>query len=344
MNKIIRITVMTVAVTGLVGCGGKKTSKESAAGEDSSVKMEKVEAMVLQKEKIAHTLTLSTTLQGYETMNVSPSLQGKIESIKVDVGSRVQRGQTLVVMDQNQLNTTRLAFANLKVEMERMEALYKSGSITQQAYDQMKLRYDQTEESLAFLEKNTFVKADFSGVIAAKNYENGELFTGMPIVVLTQINTLKALVNIPETYYPLLKEGKKVSLKSDIYPDKEFTALIETVYPTIDAATHTFQVRLKIANPKEILRPGMFARATLEMGEIETLLVPYQAVLKLQGTNERYIYINDNGTAKRVVVALGQRFDDKIEIISDEVKEGDQVVTTGQSRLVAGAKLEVVNK
>jgi RND family efflux transporter MFP subunit len=331
---------MTVAVLSLMGCGGKKASKEEVNADIQVA--EKVEVMALQKEKIAHTLTLSTTLQGYETMNVSPSLQGKIESIKVNVGSRVQKGQSLVVMDQNQLNTTRLAFANLKVEMERMEALHKAGSITQQAYDQMKLRYDQTEEGLAFLEKNTFVKAEFAGVISAKNYENGELFTGMPIVVLTQINTLKALVNIPETYYPLLKEGKKVSLKSDIYPDKEFVAVIETVYPTIDAATHTFSVKLKIANPKEILRPGMFARATLEMGEIETLLVPYQTVLKLQGTNERFVFVNDNGVAKRVVVALGQRFDDRIEIISDEIKEGDQVVTIGQSRLVTGAKLEVV--
>ena len=342
MNKIIKITALAAAVVTLTNCGGKQASKKGDATEKDSVQVEKVEVLVLQKEKIAHTLTLSTTLQGYETMNVSPSMQGKIERIHVDVGSRVQKGKLLVTMDQNQLNTTRLAFSNLKLEMERMEALYKSGSTSQQNYDQLKLRYDQTEESLDFLEKNTFVKAEFSGVISAKNYENGELFTGMPIVVLTQIGTLKALVNIPETYYPLVKEGKKVSLKSDIYPDKEFTAVIETVYPTIDAATHTFQVKLKIANAKEVLRPGMFARATLEMGEVESLIVPYQVVLKLQGSNERFVYVNDNGIAKRIVVTLGQRFDDKIEIISDEIKEGDQIVSLGQSRLVAGAKLEVV--
>jgi RND family efflux transporter MFP subunit len=246
-------------------------------------------------------------------------------------------------MDQNQLNTTRLTFTNLKIEMNRMEALHKTGSISQQAYDQLKLQYDQTEEMLTFLEKNTFVKADFSGVISAKNYENGELYSGAPILILTQINTLKALVNIPETYYPLLKEGKKVRLNSDIYPEQEFVATIETVYPTIDATSHTFQVKLKISNTKETLRPGMFARVTLEMGEINSLLVPYQAVLKLQGSNERYVFINDNGIAKRVVVTLGQRFDDKTEIISDEIKEGDQIVITGQSRLIVGSKLTVVN-
>jgi RND family efflux transporter MFP subunit len=341
MNKFIKITGSTVAVISLMSCGGGKSSQEGNTIKDS---VERVEVMVLNKEKVAHTLTLSTTLQGYETMNVSPSLTGKIERINVDVGSRVQKGQTLVVMDQNQLNTTRLTFANLKVEMNRMEALHQTGSISQQAYDQLKLQYDQTEEALTFIEKNTFVKADFSGVISAKNYENGELYSGVPILILTQINTLKALVNIPETYYPLLKEGKKVSLNTDIYHGQEFTAIIETVYPTIDATTHTFQVKLKIQNAKEILRPGMFARVTMEMGEIESFLTPYQAVLKLQGSNERYVYVNDNGIAKRVVVTLGQRFDDKIEIFSNEIKENDQIIITGQSRLVAGSKLQVINK
>jgi RND family efflux transporter MFP subunit len=341
MIKFIKITGLTAAIITLASCGGKRTSQENAIIKDS---VERVEIMVLNKEKVAHTLTLSTILQGYETMNISPSITGKIERINVDVGSRIQQGQTLVVMDQNQLNSARLAFTNLKIEKDRMEALHKTGSISQQAYDQLKLQYDQTEETLTFLEKNTFVKADFSGVISAKNYETGELYSGLPILVLTQINKLKALVSIPEVYYPLLKEGKEVSLQSDIYPQQEFTATIETVYPTIDATTHTFQIKLKIANTKEILRPGMFARVTLTTGEMESMLVPAQTVLKLQGSNERYIYVNDNGIAKRIVVILGQRFDDKIEIFSDEIKEGEQIVVTGQSRLVMGSKLTIVEK
>jgi len=340
MNKIIKISVLAVAVIIMAGCGGKKTSNEVVNVEN----VENVEVFTLQKEKVAHVLTLPTTLQGYETMNVAPSLTGKIERIHVEVGTRVQKGDLLITMDQTQLNTTRLTFLNLAVELERMEALKKTGSISQQNYDKLKLGYDQAEESIGFLERNTFVKAEFPGIIAAKNYENGELFSGMyPIVVLTQINTLKGVINIPETYYPLVKEGKKVNLKADIYPKKEFTAIIETVYPTIDPSSHTFQVKLKIPNGNEILRPGMFARATLEMGELESLLVPYQVVLKLQGSNERFIYVNDNGIAKRVVVTLGQRFDDKIEIFSNEIKEGDEVVCAGQSRLVTGAKLKTKN-
>ena len=88
----------------------------------------------------------------------------------------------------------------------------------------------------------------------------------------------------------------------------------------------------------------MFVKANLAIGEVETMVVPYNAVLKLQGSNNRYVFLNRDGVAKRVDVTLGQRFDDRIEVISEEIKEGDQIVVTGQARLVDGVKLEIVNK
>ena len=93
-----------------------------------------------------------------------------------------------------------------------------------------------------------------------------------------------------------------------------------------------------------MIRPGMFVTTSLEMGKAETIVVPYQAVLKLQGSNERYIFLNNNGVAKRVTVELGQRFDENIEIISSEIKEGDEIIVAGQARLSDGVKIEVAKK
>ena len=81
------------------------------------------------------------------------------------------------------------------------------------------------------------------------------------------------------------------------------------------------------------------------MGEVDAIVVPYQSVLKLTGSNDRYVFVNDGGQARRVAVTLGQRFDDRIEIIPVEanaMKAGDQLVITGQARLVDGDKLEIV--
>ena len=330
-----KILFYTLAALTFIACGKKS---EDAAEE----RVEQVRTMVLQPREIERVINVSTNLQGYVTLNVAPSLTGKIEHIFVEVGDKVAQGQSLVTMDQTQYKTTKISFANLGVEKNRVEQLLKTGSATQQQLDQLTTQYNSTKEQLDFLETNTYVKAPFDGVIAAKNYEDGELYAGQPILVLSQIDKLKALVAIPESYFPLFREGMKLTLSSDIYPDQVFPASVEVVYPTIDAASHTFQVKVVIPNGKNLLRPGMYVTTTIGLGKANAIVVPYQSVEKLVGANDRYVFINENGRAKRVAVELGQRFDQDIEIISDEIVAGVEMVTVGQHKLVDGMKLNVV--
>ena len=318
------------------GCKPKTAEQHT-----ETVRVEQVETTILKPVEVMRTLDFSTTLEGYQTMSVAPGVTGRIDHIFVEVGSRVGAGANLVRMDQQQYNTAKLTYSNLAIELSRLEALVASGAVSQQTYDQTKLSYDQTEENLKYLEKNTFVKAQFSGVISAKNYEDGELYNGQAILTLTQVNMLKALVNIPETFYPNVKAGMKVDIKSDIYPDKVFPATIEIVYPTIDPASHTFSVKVRIPNGGEQLRPGMYVHTSIEMGRGNALLVPYQAVQKQIGSNDRYVYLNDNGTARRVFVTLGNRYDDRIEVVAQEIAEGVEVITTGAEKLVDGTQINV---
>ncbi len=335
--KIRTILFTAAAVLAITGCGSKKTETVTVE------RVEKVRTSPLGYQTVSRKIELSSTLKGYEELNISPSVTGIISKINVEVGDRVKKGDTLVIMDQQQLNTTRLTYANLQVEMKRMEALRESEVISQQVYDQTKLALEQTSEALRFLTENTFVTAAFDGVIAAKNYEDGELYAGaMPILQLSEINRLKAYINVPETFFPIVKEGMKVQVRSDIYADKVFPATIEIVYPTIDPATHTFTVKLDIPNKSEIIRPGMYIRTVLDMGEAEKLVVPYQSVLRLIGSNNRYVFVNEGGVAKRVFVELGERHDQIVEISSDELQVGDMIVTQGQAKLVDGVKLDVV--
>lgn len=326
-----------LAAATLISCGGKE---QTSTTQDERV--EQVKTTVLQYSEIERNITISTNLQGYLTQNVAPSLTGKIEHIYREVGDKVIAGQDLVRMDQTQYKTTKIALGNLLIEKNRVEQLLKSGSATQQQYDQLSAQYEQTKEQLDFLEANTYVKAPFAGVIAAKNYEDGELYGGQPILVLTQIDKLKALVAVPETYFPQIKAGMKLTLTTDIYPDQVFNATVEVVYPTIDPASHTFQVKIVVPNGKRLLRPGMYVTTKLTLGGADAIVVPYQSVEKLVGANNRYVFINDNGVAKRVDVELGQRFDQNVEIISDQIKPGVEMVTTGQNKLIDGTKINVV--
>lgn len=336
MNKIVTILASMALVVSMASCSEEQTTVQEIE------KVEKVQVMKLATTEIEREVILPTTLEGYDNMKISSSVSGIIDDILVDVGDKVAKGQLLVKMDPTQYTTTKLSYANLGVEMGRMEALKAAGSISQQIYDQTKTQYEQLKEQLALYEENTFVRADFAGVISARNFEPGELCAGQPILQLTQINKLKAYINVQENYFPYLKNGMKLTIVSDIYHGKQFPATVEMVYPTIDPSSHTFTVKVTIPNASETLRPGMYVSTSIPVGKVQGMLVPYQSVLKLIGSNERYVFVNDGGKAKRITVTLGKRFDRDVEIISEELKEGDELIVVGQGRLVDGVKLEIV--
>lgn len=337
MNKYL--ILLQIAVLSSIAVSCNKVEEEQTTDK----RIEKVRTQKVSEKVVTRTITLTGNLEGYEMMDIAPSLTGTIEHIYVEEGDRVKKGDNLLRMDQTQYITTRQSYENLKVEMQRMDALKAAGSISQQTYDQTKLSYDQTGANLDFYKTNTYVTAQFPGVISAKNFEDGELYAGgAAILSLVQINKLKLYVNVPEQYFTRVKKGMTLDIYSEIYPGKKFTGKVEIVFPTIDQASHTFKVKVAIPNAQELLRPGMYVKTELHLGDEAIKTVPYQSVLKLIGSNDRYVYINVADTAKRVSVKLGERYGADIEIVDNELKVGDEVITTGQARVVEGVNLEVV--
>ena len=139
MNRFFKVAMILSVAGSMISCGGGGSKKATTTKKEA----EKVQVQTLKSERIARTLDLSATLEGYESMNIAPSITGHIEHIYVEVGSRVSKGTLLVRMDQTQLNTTRINLNNTKVELDRVTALKASGSVSQQVYDQTKAGYDQ---------------------------------------------------------------------------------------------------------------------------------------------------------------------------------------------------------
>lgn len=347
--KLILSLVLAIVAFAATSCGSKKESAEQALDSTKVETAKVVKTSFLEPQKITRSQEYSSTLEANEQVHLVPTMPGRVNKIRVEVGTRVSAGQILVEMDQTNLFQAKVQLANLKTEMNRMTILLKSGSVSQQSYDQVKAQYDVAQSSVDNLQSNTYIKAPFSGVISGKYLEEGEFYSGSPvasigkaaILSLVQINKLKAFIDVPETYYPKVKNGETLNVMCDIYPEMNITATIKRIYPTIDASTHTFKAELSIPNQSEKLKPGMFCRINLSLGEVEALLVPAVVVLKTQGSNERYVYLNNNGVAKKIVVQLGKRINEKVEIISPEIKAGDELVTTGQGKLKTGDKLNV---
>lgn len=339
--KHVHVALMTLLAGAslLTACSGKEAKQEA-----TTERSENVRVVTLATSTIGRELEYATNLQAVEEVNLVPVSPGRIDRIQVEVGSRVQKGQVLVNMDQTSLLQAKINLTNLENDFQRYEALKETGAISQQTYDQLQAQLSVQRSNIEYLESNTQIKAPFSGIVAVKNYENGEMYTGaMPILTLMQLHQLKAFVNMPESHYPLVKKGMKVSLTSDTYEGQSFQASVYNVAPTVNPSTRTFEVELRVSNAGEKLKPGMFARAQISLGQTTAVVVPYQSVLKTQGANERFVFVEREGKAKRYTVTLGQRFDDQVEIRCDSITEGDRLVVAGQARLVEGVKLNVVD-
>lgn len=343
MIKNVILSTLTIAI--LAGCSGKKDSdKDADVVEPIPVKVQK-----LEKQDIARTLDYTANLQADEQVYYAPASTGRIEKIYVEVGDRIKKGQLLVTMDQTQLHQAEVQLQNLETEYNRAKMLNETQSISKQAYDAAVTQYEVAKSNVAFLKENTKMLAPFDGIVTGKYFENGELYTGAAfggaskpsIIAIEKINPLKAYVNLSEQYFLAVKKGTKVELKSNLYPDRVFEGTVNIVYPTIDPASRTFTVEIKIPNQNEALRPGMYGTINFFIGNTETVVAPAIAVLKLQGANDRYVFVNKNGVAKRIDVTLGKRFEDKVELISNEIQEGDELIVVGQGRLVDGSPLNI---
>jgi len=329
------------------------TSCSSGGKEDATVESkeaEKVKVMNIESTVIDNELVFTSTLIPNEEVYFAPATPGRIDKIYVEVGSRFREGDLLFVMDQTQLHQARIQLKNLEVDMARFDTLIKSNSIPKQQYDQFKTQYDIAKTNVQFLEENSRLKAPFGGIVSGKYYENGEMFSGAPntqagkaaVITLVQINPLKAVVNISERYLTQIKLGMEADIVTDVFPDKPVKGKVMRIYPTIDQLSRTFQIEISVPNPKEELKPGMFCRTTFYAGKIDAYIVPSNAVMKVQGSNERFVYLEKNGKAERVFVEIGRRFDDQVELISDKIKPGDKLIFSGQARLVDGVDVVVV--
>ena len=217
------------------------------------------------------------------------------------------------------------------------------GGASKSAWDAQKTQLDLNRASYDNLVENTQLLSPIDGIVTARNYDNGDMYmAGTPIFVIEQIQPVKLMLNVSESYFTQVKKGNEVVIKLDVYGDDKFDGKISLIYPTIDASTRTFPVEVKIANSDERVRPGMFARATMGFGTKNHVVVPDQAIVKQSGSGDRYIYVYKDGKASYQKVDLGRRMGNTYEVLSG-VEDGDLVIITGQSRLINGMEVEIDN-
>ncbi len=337
MNKfILTLTGAAAALLMATSCTGKTDDKQQTQTDDTPL----VKVQTVYEENVPQTSEYSATVEPFKSNNISSSTGNRIKRILVDVGSKVRAGQSVVILDDVSIDQQKIQMANQLRDLKRAQELVKIGGGTQQTVDQLKAQYDANARALRNMQENTVLTSPVSGMVTAKNFNNGDLPQGA-ILVVEQIQPVKVVVNVVETEFPKVKVGMPVNVKFDVYGDETFNGKVYLIHPSVDPTTRTFQVEVTIPNTDLRIRSGMFARVTFNYGSSMSVVVPDLAVQKQTGSAVRYVYVlNANGTVSFREIELGQRLKDRYEVIKG-LSSNTKVVTSGQSRLADGAKVRV---
>ena len=332
--------VFVAALLAAVACGNQEANKEPAVPVQT---VPSVEIAVAQARDVPQDNTYATTVLAEAVNNIAPQTGGRIRKINVEVGDYVVKGQILAEMDRLQLDQLELQVKNDEIEYERLKSLYAEGAVSQSDFEAAELGYKVRKSNLDNLRENTILRSPINGFVSARNFDAGDMF-GMsaPLFVVQQVLPVKLLVGISESEYTKIKKGDNVKLTVDAIPGREFTGKVERLYPTIDPATHTFKAEVSVANSDKALRPGMYARVTVNFGTRRSVIVPDRALVKQEGTGTRFIFaLQADGTVSYLPVTIGRHIGAEYEILSG-LEEGATVVVKGQALLRDGVKVNVL--
>ena len=316
--NILKYLALFVAIT-FASCSATQPQEEADTTETKVlVRTSKATIQPIEQEVI-----FTGNVEAFRQNHISSSSPSRIEKIFVEVGDMVKKGQLLVQMDETMFAQMKVQLNNLEKEYARLDTLNQVGSVSQQQVDQVKTQLDVLRTSFQNSTENTQLRSPIDGVVTGRYLNDGEMYTMSPsltgkpaIVSVMQIQPVKVLVNIPEMYFPKVKQGMKTTIKLDIYPEKVFDGKVYLIHPTVDPLTRTFTVEVEIPNPQLLIRPGMFARVTFGFGVMDRVVVSDLAIQRQTGTNERFVFVVEDGVAVRKTIELGRRTNENYEVLS----------------------------
>ena len=343
-----RFLFPVLAAFALTACGSRSGQSETpapGAGAPQAEVIPTVEVVTATARDVADENSYSSTVEAYATNNIMPQTGARIRKINVEVGDYVVKGQVLAEMDRLQLDQLELQIQNDEIEYARLKGLYEEGGVSQSDFEAAELGYKVRKTNYNNLLENTILRSPINGFVTARNFDVGDMFAmSAPLFTVQQVIPVKLLVGISESEYTKVKKGDTVSITVDALPGRSFTGKVNRLYPTINAATHTFSAEVLVNNADQALRPGMYARVSVNFGTSHRIVLPDRCIVKQEGTGQRFVYVlKPDDTVSYVPVTLGKHTAFEYEVI-DGIQEGELIVQKGQAALKDGVKVQVLNQ
>ena len=306
-----------------------------------------VQADTLQIENVDAEFSYSGTFEPNKETKISAELQGKINTVLVDVGSVVNKGQSLILLDNSilklQLQTIEVQIEGLEADVNRYTILAKADVIQGVQLEKAELGLKSAKVQKATLLEQinkTTIKAPFNGVVTAKLSEVGAFAApGIPLLQITDIKILKFTVNVPEKDLSQFKFNQSYFISADAYPEISLSGKTSMIGSKANIGS-SFPIQFTINNTSDLrIKSGMFGKVNLK-NDIEEKGIIISASAIVGSANQPQIYLIKNGKSVLQNITISKKIQNKVVVLSG-LKEGDVIVTNGFINLFDGANVTV---
>lgn len=339
----IAVPLLLVVILGLIFVpkflGGEKTASDKKQNPNQQNQQITVDGFIIKSAVLENDIKAIGNVKANEEAEIRSEVSRKIRGIYFKEGAFVGRGKTLFKLDSDDLTAKlrrqevdeRLAITKL----EREKQLLEKGLTSQAEYDVLETTLEQIRADINITRidiSKTYVRAPFSGIIGLRNVSNGAYVTPQTVLTTMQdVSRVKIDFSIPEKYIYLFNKGQKIKFRVEGIQE-EFEAEVYASEPKVENNTRSLVLRAVTNNPGKKLLPGTFANVTFLISENkDAMMIPTEALIpKLKGQS---VYVVREGKAVLTDIEIGERTESMIQLISENIKPGDTIVTTNILRI-----------
>ena len=287
-------------------------------------------------------------------IKVSTEVSGIVSDIVFTSGQPVGKGQVLIRLDDSvdeaALDALRAESKLAEVQFKRARDLLRDRVISKSEFDEAEARFDAARARAKQQEaivKRKVIRAPFAGLAGIREVSLGQFIeAGNPMLGLQALDPIFVDYTLPERYLTRVKSGQQVQVQLDAIPEQQFTGEVVAVDSGVDTGTRTLKIRATLANPDNLLRPGMFADVETIIGDAEPVLTLPRTAISFNTYGNFVFVINKNEQGmhmvKRTPIETGDVREGRVMVKGLTV--GTQVVRTGLVKLRDGMPVNIDNK
>jgi membrane fusion protein (multidrug efflux system) len=327
--------------------GGEKPPGKALARTPSKAPVPVVTA-VATNESFTETLEALGTAKANESVVITTTLEERVIGIFFEDGDYVSKGQVLLKLDDSEarylLAEAKAALQEQQKQFERIQRLAKTDATSRSRLDEEQGLLEIAQAKVANMEarlRDYTIRAPFAGFLGIRLISNGAVVDSETVITtLDDITTIKLDFTVPEIYLGALKNGMNISARSAAYPSRHFTGKVTTISSRVDPETRTLTIRAQIANPDQLLKPGMLLTVDMVKDRSESLIIPEEAVI-LEEDKKFTLVVTPKNTVEKKEIVTGRRSPGKVEVISG-LNAGHQVIVQSITRVRPGTLVNVI--